>query len=541
MAARAPRFPPAPPAARRSPPIPAALLPVLLLLLAGPLGGARALTCLCSDCKQANSTCETDGACMVSVFNLDGVKHHVRTCIPEAKLIPAGKPFYCLSSEDLRNTHCCYSDFCNKIDLMVPSGHLKDNEPPSSWGPVELVAVIAGPVFLVFVVMIIVVFVFHHHQRVYHNRQRLDMEDPSCEMCLSKDKTLQDLVYDLSTSGSGSGLPLFVQRTVARTIVLQEIIGKGRFGEVWRGRWRGGDVAVKIFSSREERSWFREAEIYQTVMLRHENILGFIAADNKGKRCLKPRAEASPLCSQFLCLTTLSKKFSLISNLNLPWCDFRPFPLVLLLVTPPGSILLSEVDQSEKVPPEPPFLQAEPCSSPSCSSELSIPLPSSIAPLVTFQHLHPPVKKLISEKVPPEPPFFQGEPCSSLSCSSEVIHSLPQLQCPSLVTFQHLHPPAKKLIRVRMSSLSLLFFRLSPAAPSAPLQNYPFPSPAPLSISGHTPAPPHLSCHEGLKLINSASLGLYTAQNYSRIRAVALPVPGTGGKSLLWSCWPHYG
>ena len=80
-----------------------------------------------------------------------------------------------------------------------------------------------------------------------------------------------------------AGLPLFVQRTVARTIVLQEIIGKGRFGEVWRGKWRGGDVAVKIFSSREERSWFREAEIYQTIMQRHENILGFIAADNKGE------------------------------------------------------------------------------------------------------------------------------------------------------------------------------------------------------------------------------------------------------------------
>lgn len=77
---------------------------------------------------------------------------------------------------------------------------------------------------------------------------------------------------------------------MARTIVLQEIIGKGRFGEVWRGRWRGGDVAVKIFSSREERSWFREAEIYQTVMLRHENILGFIAADNKGKTCLSPES-----------------------------------------------------------------------------------------------------------------------------------------------------------------------------------------------------------------------------------------------------------
>ncbi|XP_053868517.1 activin receptor type-1B [Malaclemys terrapin pileata] len=265
----------------RSPRPAAALALLLLLLLLGGPGGARALICLCSNCNQANSTCKTDGACMVSSSNLGGVEHHIRTCIPKAELIPAGKPFYCLSSEDLRNTHCCYVDYCNEIDLKVPSGHVKENEPQSSWGPVELVAVIAGPVFLLLVIMIVVVFVFHHHQRVYHNRQRLDMEDPSCEMCLSKDKTLQDLVYDLSTSGSGSGLPLFVQRTVARTIVLQEIIGKGRFGEVWRGRWRGGDVAVKIFSSREERSWFREAEIYQTVMLRHENILGFIAADNK--------------------------------------------------------------------------------------------------------------------------------------------------------------------------------------------------------------------------------------------------------------------
>ena len=79
-----------------------------------------------------------------------------------------------------------------------------------------------------------------------------------------------------------TGLPLLVQRTIARQIHPQEVIGKGRFGEVWRGRWRGENVAVKIFSSTEERSWFRETEIYQTVMLRHDNILGFIAADNKG-------------------------------------------------------------------------------------------------------------------------------------------------------------------------------------------------------------------------------------------------------------------
>ena len=85
----------------------------------------------------------------------------------------------------------------------------------------------------------------------------------------------------LSCSGSGSGLPLLLQRTIARQIVLQEIIGQGRFGEVQRGVWRGSNVAVKIFSSLDETSWVREVEVYQTSMLRHDNILGFIAADNK--------------------------------------------------------------------------------------------------------------------------------------------------------------------------------------------------------------------------------------------------------------------
>ncbi|OON22688.1 kinase domain protein, partial [Opisthorchis viverrini] len=92
--------------------------------------------------------------------------------------------------------------------------------------------------------------------------------------------TLRELLEE-TCSGSGSGVALLVQRTVARQIQLEERIGEGRYGEVWRGVWQCDQVAAKIFSSREECSWFRETEIYQTVMLRHANILGFIAADNK--------------------------------------------------------------------------------------------------------------------------------------------------------------------------------------------------------------------------------------------------------------------
>ncbi|KAL6034506.1 hypothetical protein STEG23_006477 [Scotinomys teguina] len=40
--------------------------------------------------------------------------------------------------------------------------------------------------------------------------------------------------------------PLLVRRKIARTIELQENIGKGQFGEVCRGKWQGGEVAVKL-------------------------------------------------------------------------------------------------------------------------------------------------------------------------------------------------------------------------------------------------------------------------------------------------------
>ena len=75
-------------------------------------------------------------------------------------------------------------------------------------------------------------------------------------------------------------LPLLMQRTLARQITLEQIVGAGRYGSVHRGKWREDYVAVKIFSANDERSWFREIDIYQTVCLRHENILGYIAADN---------------------------------------------------------------------------------------------------------------------------------------------------------------------------------------------------------------------------------------------------------------------
>lgn len=84
------------------------------------------------------------------------------------------------------------------------------------------------------------------------------------------------------SSGSGSGLPLLVQRTIGKQIEFVKSIGKGRYGEVWKVKWRDEEIAAKVFFTTEEASWKRESQIYQTTLLRHENILGFIASDIRG-------------------------------------------------------------------------------------------------------------------------------------------------------------------------------------------------------------------------------------------------------------------
>ncbi|XP_067888317.1 TGF-beta receptor type-1b isoform X1 [Heterodontus francisci] len=256
----------------------AALGCLLLLISASRVLG---LKCFCSHCVPNNYTCETDGLCVTTVSRTEDRIVHNKMCISNADLIPPDRPFLCApSANDAISSRCCNSDLCNHFDLPVPTRVTPAEPPWLNLGPVELAAVIAGPVCVV-CILLMVTFYFFHNRTVIHHRVPHE-EDPSLDHpFISEGTTLKDLIYDMTTSGSGSGLPLLVQRTIARTIVLQESIGKGRFGEVWRGKWRGEEVAVKIFSSREERSWFREAEIYQTVMLRHENILGFIAADNK--------------------------------------------------------------------------------------------------------------------------------------------------------------------------------------------------------------------------------------------------------------------
>lgn len=281
-------------------------LSLLCILLLSFVCDVSAIKCKCDIC--ANHTCQVDGGkCFTTVTKKktgqDDVfeyKYGYR-CFDDSHLYPKVQPMQCLTSratEHYYSIQCCDShDFCN-MDLQpsIVSRSEARAEPTSVSGDqtgggaprrylttLEMTLVVAAPICLLCVgVTAFLLFAHWHKMRTtYYHVPAVPYAD-YCESGLGPgDGSLNAIIGDWVNSGSGSGLPLLVQRTIARTIQLQECIGKGRFGSVWRGRWRGENVAVKIFSSREERSWFREAELYQTVMLRHENILGFIAADNK--------------------------------------------------------------------------------------------------------------------------------------------------------------------------------------------------------------------------------------------------------------------
>lgn len=181
-----------------------------------------------------------------------------------------------------KNIYCCDSeDFCNK-DLhpkyvprtTTPAPHQAiDN---STIMALMISIIVSGIIFLIFILTVYVIY----KRREKNGRQACPRACLIDSMRGSHTSQLADLV-ELS-SGSGSGLPLLVQRTIAKEIEFTQLIGQGRFGKVYLAKFRGENVAAKVFNPAAEASWFRESEIYQSVVMRHENIMGFIAADIDG-------------------------------------------------------------------------------------------------------------------------------------------------------------------------------------------------------------------------------------------------------------------
>ncbi|XP_013769486.1 bone morphogenetic protein receptor type-1B [Pundamilia nyererei] len=234
----------------------------------------RLLWCHCyHHCPEdsTNNTCRTDGYCFTMVEDEGGVPVQTAGCLGLV-----GSEFQCRdagNSRQRRSLECCTDeDYCNKN--LHPT--LPPLKPPLYVdGKIHHVALLISVTVCTLILAVIIIFCYVRYKR-QESRPRYSIGLEQDETYIPPGESLKDLIEQSQSSGSGSGLPLLVQRTIAKQIQMVKQIGKGRYGEVWMGRWRGEKVAVKVFFTTEEASWFRETEIYQTVLMRHENILDLI-------------------------------------------------------------------------------------------------------------------------------------------------------------------------------------------------------------------------------------------------------------------------
>ncbi|KRZ04819.1 TGF-beta receptor type-1 [Trichinella zimbabwensis] len=236
--------------------------------------------CGISDHGPERFICETRGGCMRSLKMTESgdIEEHY-DCVIAEHWYPPERPLGCYVNryfQHLNAIGCCRDESFCATKLNVSFSPKWEEDPPDEseststeekdsieiW-PVLVyvmssICILASCVFVVFTIQLHI----RRRRRAKQDYTR-ELSDPLIDNEVLEIRSILDeldlTTFDFASTGSGSGLPLLV----------------------WLGNWKGENVAVKIFSTVDEKSWFREVEIYQTTMLRHENLLGFIAADNK--------------------------------------------------------------------------------------------------------------------------------------------------------------------------------------------------------------------------------------------------------------------
>ncbi|XP_054750757.1 TGF-beta receptor type-2-like [Lytechinus pictus] len=303
-----------------------------------------AVTFQCLDCNEVQLDCQGDfcvpiecttstictGYCLVATFQTtngsDPLNQNIIgmfSCINDTNPDIVGKKHcqveldeYSYSSEGSYSC-TCDSDVCNKVIYMSeatlpeeptvssPSSEattktsnspVKNTDPDRTEGGTKdqlldreiLVIVVCSVVPAVLLTIVIAVAGYIHITRyrqpmmdeLHTQTQTSNTESTSIDMTTDESETKrigEDSPPDSPLHLNGNYLP----------ITLDELIGKGRFGAVWRANWKINNgtkertVAVKVFFEYDSASWNVEKELFtdHSVMMRHEHIVQFISAE----------------------------------------------------------------------------------------------------------------------------------------------------------------------------------------------------------------------------------------------------------------------
>ncbi|XP_071631322.1 mitogen-activated protein kinase kinase kinase 7 [Temnothorax longispinosus] len=139
----------------------------------------------------------------------------------------------------------------------------------------------------------------------------------------------------------------FVEEIDYNEIATEQVVGKGSFGVVWKGKWRGQDVAVKHINSEGERKAFT-VEVRQLSRVAHPNIVKLYGACTKNPVCLVMEyAEGGSLYNVLHCnpqphyTTSHAMSWTLQCARGVAYLhNMKPKPLIHRDLKPPNLLLV---------------------------------------------------------------------------------------------------------------------------------------------------------------------------------------------------------
>lgn len=222
--------------------------------------------CKKEPCLPTKVTCPASEDKRQACFVLWGIENKTETAIIEMK---GCFTFHedCEQSECIdrkfnktsgKNFCCCKEDSCNNQFVWIPTA--VEPTTTENYQPEESIDTLAGSTkwFLALCLLISLGIFAVASKYFYHQRKQIFNEVPTSEP-------------EISVSAKNQ---------IIRPIDLIEIKAHGRFGTVWKAKFKSEDVAVKVFPSQDKQSWITEQEIYQLPRMNHANILHFIGAEN---------------------------------------------------------------------------------------------------------------------------------------------------------------------------------------------------------------------------------------------------------------------
>ncbi|XP_019409479.1 PREDICTED: TGF-beta receptor type-2-like [Crocodylus porosus] len=255
-----------------------------------------------SNCN-LNSYCENPYEICVAIWRQDNESISISTLCHNPQLpienimVPNYNTSRCIMTHLPREDGAFYicgcvdEQECN--DKLIFENHTNGYSMQQSKEVIPVAAISLLPPLLV-AVMITVIFYLCRTQKQRKRAKDWSQKHtqhralPESGKAAEHDEKLSVMIDDNHSHMSSTCANSINHNTELLPIELDEMVGKGQFAEVWRAKLNHASsgqyetVAVKIFPCEEYSSWKNESQIFTDTSLKHESVLQFLTAEDRG-------------------------------------------------------------------------------------------------------------------------------------------------------------------------------------------------------------------------------------------------------------------